>query len=195
MLSKVYAITGYKPQELGIFSESHQGIDVIKYTLRSRIIQLIEESDIDWFITSGQPGVELWASEIIIELKNDYPNINLCILTPFYEQEARWKEPLQEKYHQILEQADFVDSITKRPYENPSQLRLKNEFIINKSNGLLVLYDEETPGSPSYYLTPAKQRLQSVNQDYEILTITKFDIELAEQELKETNPDFWSQTH
>lgn len=166
---------------------------MIKHTLRTKIIQLIEDGA-EWFITSGQLGVELWACEIVLELKVSYPEIQLAILTPFFEQESRWPDHVKEKYFMILEQADFVDSITKRPYDNPAQLRMKNDFIVNKTQALLILYDEETPGSPSYFLSSAYRRANAQQDDYKIFTINRFDIELAEQELRESNPDYWSQT-
>ncbi|GGH86254.1 putative phage-like protein YoqJ [Pullulanibacillus pueri] len=186
----VLAITGYKPHELGIFNDDHPGLKVIKHALRNQLLSFINEGT-EWFLTSGQPGVELWASELVLELRDDYPQVQLCILTPFLEQEARWPDPAKEKYQMILSEADFVESITKRPYENPGQLRLKNDFIIQKSDGLLVLYDEETPGSPSYYLTPAKQK--QMTGDYPIIYVNRYDLEAASQDLIESDPRYWSQ--
>ncbi|WEG10783.1 DUF1273 domain-containing protein [Pullulanibacillus sp. KACC 23026] len=182
------AITGYKPHELGIFSDKHPGIAVIKFALKKRLISFIEEG-VTWFITSGQPGVELWASEVVIELREDFPDIQLAILTPFLEQETRWPEHAQIHYQEILAQADFVDSITKRPYENPSQLRLKNEFIIQKTDGLLVIYDDETEGTPSFYLKPAKVR--ETNDGYPIYFLNRYDLEAAEEEIRNALPESW----
>ena len=187
---KVLAITGYKPHELGIFNDQHPGLQVIKHSLKTRLLTFIDEGT-EWFVTSGQPGVELWASELILELRENYPEIKLCILTPFLEQEARWPDHAKEHYQGILLEADFVESITKRPYENPTQLKLKNDFIIQKSDGLLVVYDEETPGSPKYYLESAKKR-QSVD-DYPIFYINRYDLEAASQDLIESDPRYWSQ--
>ena len=36
--------------------------------------------------------------------------------------------------NRIFSQADFVDSITKRPYENPGQLKAKNQYLVEKSD-------------------------------------------------------------
>ena len=184
----VLAITGYKPNELGLFSEQHPGISIIKYALKKRLISFIEEG-VTWFITSGQPGVELWACQVVLELREIYTDIQLGILTPFLEQETRWSESAQVKYHEILSEADFVESITKRPYENPSQLRMKNEFIIRKSDGLLVLYDEEKPGSPEFYLKPAF--IRQTNEGYPITFMGRYDLELAEEEIRQSDPQFW----
>ncbi len=176
---KVVALTGYKTHELGIFDEKHIGIKYIKNVLRKRLISLIEDG-LEWVLISGQLGVELWGGEVVLELKKEYPQVKLAVLTPFYNQESNWNDLRKEQYHQVLQQADFVDSITKRDYENPSQLKLKNQFIIEKSDALLVIYDDDKPGSPSYYLTYAKARNES--SDYQILYIYPEEIELAYQD-------------
>lgn len=176
---KVLAVTGYKSHELGIFDEKHVGIKYIKNVLEKRIISFIEDG-LEWVIISGQLGVELWCAEVVIGLKKQYPQLRLAVLTPFYNQESNWNELRKEQYGRVLQQADYVDSITKRDYENPSQLKLKNQFIVEKSDGLLVIYDDDKPGSPSYYLSYAKQRCESSN--YQIFYIFPDEIEQAYQD-------------
>lgn len=176
---KVLAVTGYKTHELGIFDEKHQGIKYIKKVLEKRLISFIEDG-LEWVLISGQLGVELWCGEVVIQLKKQYPQLRLAVLTPFYNQESNWNEFKKEQYNQVLLQADFVDSITKREYENPSQLKLKNQYIIEKSEGLLVIYDDDKPGSPSYYLANAKRKSES--SEYQIFYIYPDEIELAYQD-------------
>lgn len=173
------AVTGYKSHELGIFDEKHIGIRYIKKVLKKRLISFIEEG-LEWVIISGQLGVELWCGEVVIGLKRTYPQLKLAILTPFYHQESNWADLKKEQYNQVLQQADFVDSITKRDYESPNQLRIKNQFIIEKSDALLIIYDEDKPGSPSYYLTYAKQREATYN--YSIFYIFPEEIDMAYQD-------------
>jgi uncharacterized phage-like protein YoqJ len=176
---KVMAVTGYKSHELGIFDEKHQGIKYIKRVLEKRLISFIEDG-LEWVLISGQLGVELWCGEVVIQLKKQYPQLRLAVLTPFYNQESNWNELKKEQYNQVLLQADYVDSITKREYENPSQLKLKNQYIIEKSDGLLVIYDDDKPGSPSFYLANAKRKSES--SDYQIFYIYPDEIELAYQD-------------
>lgn len=176
---KVLAVTGYKTHELGIFDEKHIGIKYIKKVLYKRLTSFLE-SGLEWVIISGQLGVELWCGEVVLQLKKEYPHLKLGILTPYYNQEERWNETRQEQYKRILDQADYVDSITKRAYESPSQLKLKNQFIIEKSDGLLVLYDDDKMGSPSYYLTYAYKKSEQTN--YEIFMISPEEIEFAYQD-------------
>ncbi|RYM06323.1 DUF1273 family protein [Sporolactobacillus sp. THM7-7] len=188
---EVILVTGYKPYELGIFSLDHPGIPVIRYCLSSHMRQLAEEGT-KWFVISGQPGIELWAGDICLELKNkEHLDIRLAVLVPFLEQESCFRGWVKDLYDRVLASADFSGAITNRPYQSPAQLRLKNEFLVKKTDGLLILYDEETPGSPKYYLDAAKRRAQE--EAYPILTMTRFDLEQASEDLKQQNPDYWSQ--
>jgi len=179
---KVVAITGYKPNELGIFDQKHPGIPVLKAAYRERIIRLIEDEGTTWFITNGSPGCELWASEVVLDLKTDYPDIKLGILLPFLEQESKWKEGVQAYYLDILKRADFVEAISQKPYADPSQLRNKTEFMIQKSSGLLSVFDEEHGGSARFMVERA--RVESERSDYRLFLITQDDLSMIEQDLR-----------
>lgn len=187
----VYTVTGYKPHEIGIFDDKHPGLKFIKKAIKNNLIQLIENDGVEWIIVSGQLGVELWAAEITLELKEDYPDIKLAVITPFLEQEMNWKEDRQEYYQFILTEADFVDSITKRRYESPMQFRLKNQFFIEKSDGLLILYDEEKGGTPKYILENARRK-QEKDPTFQIIAITPYDIEVLAEEERMEDPAYWT---
>jgi uncharacterized phage-like protein YoqJ len=189
-MNKVALVTGYKPHELGIFGNKHPGVSIIKKVIMNKLLSLIEDG-LEWVIISGQPGVELWAAECVIHLREEYPNVKLGILTPFLNQEERWKDEMKEQYNVILAEADFVESISKKPYEDSSQLRIKNQYLVQKSDVLVVVYDEETAGSPSYYVTEAVKKQEK--QGYDIYYITPYDIQaVAELEMEE-DPDYWTQ--
>ncbi|MBO9128200.1 DUF1273 domain-containing protein [Bacillus sp. 165] len=173
---KVVAITGYKPFELGIFSQKHEAIVYIKKAIEKQLIAFIEEGT-EWVIISGQPGVEWWAAEVVLDLQHTYPHLKLGVFTPFLGQEQNWKEDNQTYYRQLLLQADHVDSITKKTYESPLQFRLKNQFFIDKSDALLVVYDEEKEGSPKYMVD-----LASKTESYPCYFIRFSDIQAIVEE-------------
>lgn len=185
---KNLVITGYKPQELGIFDNNHLGIQYIKKAIKKKLINLLENTDLEWVIISGQLGVELWAGEVVLELKEEYEQLKLAVMAPFFEQEANWKDSNKELYYLIWESADFHGYITKYPYQNPSQLKLRTKFLLSKSDALLILYDDEKEGSPKYILNDAKKKRE--NEDYEIFTITSYDLqEIVEEEQYDTYVD------
>ncbi|WP_078430801.1 DUF1273 domain-containing protein [Alkalihalobacterium alkalinitrilicum] len=176
---KVCVVTGYKAQELGIFDQKHNGIQYIKKTVEKKLRQLLDEG-LEWVLISGQLGVEIWTGEVVAELKKEFPQLRLGVMTPFLQQEKNWSETNQEQYRYVLGLADFVDSISKREYESPAQLRIKNQYLIEKSDGLVILYDEWKEGSPNYYLEPALKRYD--RDGYPILYITPDDINSTIQE-------------
>lgn len=183
---KVLAVSGYKPFELGIFNNDHPSVVFIKAAIKKSLLPMIEEG-LEWVLISGQLGVELWAAEVIFELKLEFPEIKLAVITPFLHQESSWSENNKEWYESILAQADFVDSVSNKGYEKPWQFRLKNKFFIEKSDGLLLLYDHEKEGSPKYIYEMAMEYQN--HQTYPIQLITFYDLQVIveEEELKRSD--------
>jgi len=176
---KVLVVTGYKPFELGIFDQKHLGIGFIKKAIENQLLLLVEEG-LEWVIISGQLGVELWAAEVVLEMQELYPDLKLAVITPFLDQQEKWNETNKEIYEFILSQADYTNSITNKKYESPEQFKLKNKFLINKSDALLIVYDDEKDGSPKYIYEEAKK--ESMKSTYQIITINSYDLQVVVEE-------------
>ncbi|KAB2338276.1 DUF1273 domain-containing protein [Cytobacillus depressus] len=177
-MAKVAIISGYKPFEIGVFKMDDPAVQFIKKAIKNQLISLLEEG-LEWVIISGQLGTELWAAEVVFELQlEDYPELQLAVITPFLNQEESWKEANKEWYESVLAQADFIDAVSKKPYEKPWQFRMKNQFFVEKSDTLLLFYDTEKEGSPKYLYEEAKRK-----QDYDIRLISFDDLQaLVEEE-------------
>jgi uncharacterized phage-like protein YoqJ len=173
-MNKVLAISGYKPFELGIFQKDHSSVAYIKLAIKKNLIQMIDEG-LEWVLISGQLGVELWAAEVVFELQMEHPGLKLAVITPFLNQEKGWNEKNQEWYETILAGADFIDSVSKKDYEKPWQFRLKNQFFIEKSDCLLLLYDQEKEGSPKYLYEMSVQYQH--HHVYPVQLITFYDLQ------------------
>lgn len=94
--SKVIYVSGYRSFELGVFKENDPKIQVVKNVLKKELRQLAEEG-LEWVLVSGNLGVELWAVQIVAELKEEYPELSLGILYPFSDFGNNWNEGNQEK--------------------------------------------------------------------------------------------------
>jgi len=186
-LVKVLAVSGYKPFELGVFNKDHPSVQYIKAAIKKILLPMIEE-ELEWILISGQLGVELWTAEVVFDLQTEYPELKLAVITPFLEQESNWNETNKEWYSTILMQADFVDSITKKGYEKPWQFRLKNQFFLEKSEGLLLMYDHEKEGSPKYLYELALDYQKQ--HDYRIELITFYDLQMIVEEEQFKQSDF-----
>lgn len=168
---KVLLISGYKSFELGIFSAKHEAIIFIKKAIKNKILSYLTD-ELQWIIISGQLGTELWAAEVVFDLQIDYPQLKLGVFTPYLEQEKNWNEVNKSYYEEILIGADHVDSISRKPYESPLQLKAKNEFLISKSDGCILLFDNEKEGTPKFLYDLALKKKEASNY---ILDLISFD--------------------
>ncbi|WP_345239031.1 DUF1273 domain-containing protein [Pontibacillus salipaludis] len=185
---RVITVTGYKPMEMGIFKVDDPNIVFVKETLRRRLIPLIEEG-VEWVLISGQMGVELWACEVLLALKEQY-NVHVGIFPPFNNQESRWPEAQQEEYRRLSEEVDHVQALYNKDYDGPYQFRAKDQWLLDKTDGCLILYDEETGGSPGYFLEKAKNYQEE--HDYSIFYVTPFDIDDTVREMQMEDPEYWN---
>ena len=132
-------ITGYKSFELGIFQDKDPKIEVIKKAIRRDMVRMLE-AGADWFIFLGNLGFEFWALEVAKELQEDY-DVMLATIFAFENQGENWNETNQEKLDQF-NQVDFI-KYSFKDYQNPSQFRQYNQFLISNSDGAYLFYDEE----------------------------------------------------
>ena len=114
---KVIYFSGYRSFELGVFKENDPKVAVIKKVLKREIQQLAEEG-LEWIIVSGNLGVELWATEIVAELKLDYPELHLGIIYPFMAFGSNWNENNQEKKRLAEQLSDYVEAVSHQPYQS-----------------------------------------------------------------------------
>lgn len=177
---KIATISGYKPFELGIFRQDHPAVAYIKKAIYQRLQEMLDEG-LEWVLISGGLGTELWAAEVVYDLRaGEYSDLKLAVITPFLDQEASWSETNKEWYESILLEADFTDSVTHKPYEKPWQFRLKNQFLIEKSDALLLFYDIEKEGSPKFLYDTARK--YSEKHDYDIRLIQFDDLQVFVEE-------------
>lgn len=127
--SKVIYVSGYRSFELGVFKENDPKIQVVKNVLKKELHQLAEEG-LEWVLVSGNLGVELWAVQIVAELKEEYPELSLGILYPFSDFGNNWNEGNQEKKQLAEQLADYVEAVSHQPYQSPSQLKNHTRFIL-----------------------------------------------------------------
>lgn len=168
-------VSGYRAHELNIFSQKHKGIVYIKKALTAKLIPLIDNG-LEWVITPGQYGVDLWACEVVIELKEQYPQLKLSIITAYSNQEEKWKDDKKDFYHQVLKGVDYYASVSNQPYDGIWQLTARDELLFRKTDGILLVYDEDAgEGSPKFFKQKALKKQQA--GDYEYISISSEDIQ------------------
>lgn len=171
-------VSGYRSFELSIFQQNDPKINRIKKVLRNRLISFLDEG-LEWVIISGNLGVEQWTAQVVEDLKKDYPELKLGIIYPFLEFGSQWKEANQEKKSQVESFADFIDAVSHKPYESYLQLKNHTTFILQHTNGALLVYDNEYPGKTKYFYEDVL-KFQEKNE-YFLSTITFDDLQNYEE--------------
>jgi uncharacterized phage-like protein YoqJ len=179
---------GYKASELGIFSLKRKGIEIIKKAVQKQLVSLLDEG-LEWVIVSGQWGVELWAAEAVLELRETYGQLRLAVITPFLEQEENWSDEKKAIYQSVLQRADYVNSVSKSKYDGPWQFKEKNKFLLRNSDGMILLYDEEQEGSPRFIKEQAAR--QAERTSYRLITITAADLQNIAEDEAQAQEDYW----
>ncbi|MCQ6562745.1 DUF1273 domain-containing protein [Paenibacillus mendelii] len=173
-------VTGYRAHELSIYDQKHKGIAYIQKAIAGKLIPLVEEG-LEWVLTPGQYGVDLWACEVVIALKAQYPHLKLSIMTAFIHPEEKWNDSKKEYYGQILKGVDYYGAVSKQAYSGIWQFTARDELLFRKTDGILLFYDEDAgEGSPKYFKEKAlrKQELDG----YRYISISSEDVQSVADE-------------
>lgn len=147
-------VTGYKSFELGIFQDKDERISVIKKAIRHDLIRYFEEG-IDWLIFMGNLGFEYWALQVAKELQEEY-EFSIATIFTFENHGQNWNEANQVKLGEF-KQVDFVKYIYKN-YENPSQFKNYNQFLVDNTEGAYLFYDTENETTLKYLLQVMQEK-------------------------------------
>ena len=97
--------TGHRPEKL-----TRHECQVIK-DLEAAIKKAIADGH-NVFISGMAPGVDIWAAEIVLRLRDKGADTKLICAIPFEGFEKRWPE-WEGRYNAIMEKADLVRFICK----------------------------------------------------------------------------------
>lgn len=171
---KTLYVSGYRSFELGIFQEKDPKITIIKKALKKSLEKYLNNG-LEWVIISGNLGVEFWTSQLMTELKEDYPELKLGLIFPFYDFGNNWNENNQQKLLAMKNTADYENATSHQPYNNPGQLKNHTRFILEKTQGCLLVYDPDYPGKTEYFYRGAIKFQE--NKDYSMEIIGMFELQ------------------
>lgn len=130
--------TGHRPEKL-IRSEAE-----IKKDLEAAILQAINDGFVT-FITGMARGVDIWAAEIVLQLRKHNPNLHLITASPYEGFESRWTEDWKVRYNTVMEQADLIRYVCKGYSKACFQIR--NEWMVDRSARVIAVYNGEPGGT------------------------------------------------
>lgn len=145
--SKTVCFTGHRPEKLPFGgSDEAYVIRVLKSTLYKAVLDSINEG-YDCFITGLARGIDLWAGEIILDLKAEGRPIRLIAAAPFKGHSASFHGAEKFSAGNILLNADKVVYVSQNYFKGCMQRR--NEFMVNNSGKLIAVVSDYKSGTGS----------------------------------------------
>ena len=96
------------------------------------------------FIVGMAPGVDIWAAEVILELREkEEITLKLIAASPHPGFENRWSIEWQKRYASIMSKADFIKEVCAHYSRGCYQIR--NEWMVDHSARVIAVWN----GSPS----------------------------------------------
>ena len=125
----------------------------IKKATKNEVVKLIKRGVI-YFGTGGALGFDTLAAQVILELKDSYPEIQLILVLPCYNQTLKWRKTDIIIYEDIKAKSDKYVYVSKE-YDNDCMLK-RNRHLIDNSD-YCICYLNRARGGTAYTVNYAKK--------------------------------------
>ena len=105
-------------------------------------------------------SVDMYAAEIVLALKEKYPQITLECAIPYERQAAYWSEPLRNRYFSIAERCD-QETMLQRQY-TPDCLRKRNQYMVDHADIVLAVCNMRLHSGSKQTVLMALRRLKPI---------------------------------
>ena len=129
---------GHRPEKLD------RTEDEVTALLKNEIRTAIADG-FQTFISGMARGVDLWAAEIVLALRDEGMAIQLICASPYKGFESRWSREWQERYQRVMDRADLVQFICAGYSRNCFQRR--NEWMVDHSARVIAVYTDQPGGT------------------------------------------------
>ena len=107
------------------------------HALESEILQVIADG-YTTFLYGGALGVDAWAAEIVLRLRENLP-LTLITVLPFPGYNA---DVTENSYRQTIGASDRIPCV--EPVRRMSALAARDRYMVNLSSRLIAVYDERS---------------------------------------------------
>ena len=143
---KTCAFTGHRPQHLPFgMNENDERCVKLKEELKEQIIHLIETEGVTHFITGMALGIDVYAAEIVLDLKTKYPYITLESAIPCETQAVKWSVAARERYYNIAAKCD-KETMLQREY-TPGCMEKRNQYMVDHADYILAVWNGRPSGT------------------------------------------------
>lgn len=138
------AVIGHRPTRFKWkYNENNNGCKRLKKRMRDQFI-LLYEKGVRRFYVGGGLGVDMWAGEIILRLKErpEYSDIELIVAIPFPGHDERW-DARSKKRLDFLIRHSSMHIIVNKTADKKSFFQ-RNCYMVDHADYLLAVYDNDS---------------------------------------------------
>ena len=132
------AFSGHRPEKV----YGSEGRIIVE--LRKEILKAIADG-YRVFLSGMSRGVDIWAADIVIELRRYNKDLKLICVVPYTGVEESWSVDWQKHYKMVLKQADFIHVLSD--HFSPGIYQKRNQWLVNHSSRLIAVYNGERSGT------------------------------------------------
>ena len=145
--------TGHRPEKLNMPEQ------LVVAALEREILTAVEAGFVT-FISGMARGVDIWAAEQVLRIRQNNSAIHLICALPHPDFEMRWSREWQKRYRVIIEAADFVKVVC--PSFSMGSYQARNEWMIDHSARLIAVYNGEAGGTRNTIEYAERQGIQII---------------------------------
>lgn len=138
------AVTGHRPSRFKFkYSEDYSLCKKIKRAMLEQFKRLYDEQGVRRYYVGGALGVDMWAGELILRLKEQpgYGDIELVVVLPFEGHDAKWDERSKRRMDFLLRMCSDCVVIGKEDCRENYIKR--NCYMVDHADYLVAVYDNE----------------------------------------------------
>lgn len=146
--------TGHRPEKL-YMSE---------YEIKQRLKAATEQAVRDGFTTfiSGMArGVDIWAAETVLNLREKDSRIKLICASPYKGFEKSWSIEERKQYAQIMEKSDFCKFVCEKYM--PGCFQKRNCYMVDNSSRVIAAYNGGSGGTRNTVRYAEAKHVEVVN--------------------------------
>lgn len=169
--NRTLCFSGHRPEKLPCKGDSFaESTRMLKSFLYSSILESIDNG-YTRFITGLAKGVDLWAGEILVELKKTGHNISIISAAPYEHHGESFRGQDRAVLNSILENSDDVVYISSQYTKDC--MRKRNYYMIDQSSKLIAVVSDYKSGTGQTISYAKKQGLDI--KIFEMKNIFDFD--------------------
>lgn len=132
------AFTGHRPEKL-VGQEAY-----VITGLRKAIEEAVNEG-YTTFITGCSRGTDLWAADIVIEMRRHDKRLKLICAIPFEGFDEKWTIDWRKHLKQVKKQADWIHVVSEEYHADVYQKR--NAWLVSKASKIIAVCNGKPSGT------------------------------------------------